>query len=108
MRGEYDVAVLQAFKEIEIAVRTAGSFAATDLGVPMMRRAFAVPGGTLTDAKEVAAEQQALSDLFAGAIGYCKNPQSHRNVLLEPGEAVELVMLASYLLRVVDSRKPIP
>lgn len=105
LRGDYDVAVFLAFKEVEIAVRTAGKFSSTDLGPPLMRSAFAVQGGPLTDASEVSAERQALSDLFAGAIGYCKNPQSHRNVNLQPSESVELIMLASYLLRVVDSRR---
>jgi len=104
LRGDHDVAVFQAFKEVEIAVRTVGKFDAIDLGPNLMRRAFAVPSGQLTDTNEISAEQQALSDLFAGAIGYCKNPQSHRNVSLESEEAVELIMLASYLLRIVDSR----
>lgn len=107
LRGDYDVAVFLAFKEVEIAVRTAGNFATSDLGPPLMRSAFSVQGGPLTDANEVSAERQALSDLFAGAIGYCKNPQSHRNVNLEPAESVELIMLASYLLRVIDSRSRI-
>ena len=40
LRGDYDMAVLQAFKEVEVAVRTAGKFAAEDVGVPLMRKAF--------------------------------------------------------------------
>lgn len=104
LRGDYDVAVFQAFKEVEVAVRNAGGFTPTDLGTALMRRAFAVPGGALTDPSAVTSEQQARSDMFAGAIGYCKNPQSHRTVPLEPAETVELIMFASYLLRIVDSR----
>jgi uncharacterized protein (TIGR02391 family) len=104
LRGDYDVAVFLAFKQVEIAVRTAGNFSSSDLGPPLMRSAFAVQGGPLANTSEVSAERQALSDFFAGAIGYCKNPQSHRNVNLEPSESVELIILASYLLRVVDSR----
>lgn len=58
LRGEYDTAVFQAFREVEIAVRKAGSFGAGDVGTELMRTAFrpvnrpdkpAVNPGPLTD-----------------------------------------------------------
>ena len=72
----------------------------------MMREAFKPSSGPLTDKSQNKGEQEALQHLFAGAIGYCKNPHSHRNTVIEdPAETVELLFLASLLLRIVDSRK---
>ena len=69
-----------------------------------MRRAFNKKDGPLTDPDAPKGEQEALSNLSAGAIGTCKNPHSHRNVMIGAAEAAELIVVASYLLRVVDSR----
>ena len=68
-----------------------------------MRKAFG-ERGPLTDASAHKAEQQALSDLFAGAIGSYKNPHSHRSVTIEASEAAEMIVLASHLLGIVDKR----
>ena len=89
LRGDYDTAVFQGFKEIEIAVRKAGGYADTDRGVDLMRRAFDVKTGKLTDLNQQKAEQEARSHLFAGAIGSYKNPGSHRDVDVTAEEAAE-------------------
>ena len=105
LRGDYDTAVFQAFKEVEVRVREAGRYGDTEFGTNLMRKAFRADG-PLADAEAPGAEQQAVSDLFAGAIGCYKNPNSHRNVTIEADEAAEMIVMASHLLGIVDKRSP--
>jgi uncharacterized protein (TIGR02391 family) len=105
MRGKFDVAAFQAMKAVEVAVREASGLPSDLHGVRLMREAFKPRSGPLADQAAEEGEQDAQSALFAGAIGSYKNPQSHRDVNLDdPVEALEIVMLANHLLRIVDSR----
>ena len=89
---------------MEVAVREASGI--NELGIPLMRRALKPEDGPLTDMTVERGERHARMDLFAGAIGSSKNPVSHRHVPLnEAAEVIEQIMLASHLLRIVDSRK---
>ena len=107
LRGEYDTAVFQAFKEVEVAVRSACGFAATDLGKDLMAKAFNTGNGPLADGSLPESERQAMQLLFMGAIGLFKNPSSHRHVQLsDPSEAAEIISFASLLMRIIDSRTP--
>jgi len=98
LRGDYDTAVFQAFREVEVLVRSASGYEDADLGVSLVRKAFEPGKGPLTDKDSVVAEQEALAHLFAGAIGSYKNPTSHISIAIEAVEAVEMLILASQLL----------
>ena len=105
LRGDYDIAILQAYKEVEVAVRDADGNT-EKYGTDLMRQAFDKDDGSLTDQNQPKPEREATAHLFAGAIGLYKNPHSHRNVPVTAEEAVEIIMFASHLLRIVDSRAP--
>jgi uncharacterized protein (TIGR02391 family) len=109
LRGDHDVAVFQAFKEVEVAVRKAanakgGAYANDVVGTTLMRLAFNPNSGELRDNNLVASEREAEGNLFSGAIGHAKNPGSHRDVMLSPEEAARLIVFASHLLGIVEQR----
>ena len=102
LRGDYDTAIFQAFKAVEVQVRKVGGYAKSDLGVNLMRKAFHPQTGKLTNSHSEPAEKEAMLSLFAGAIGLFKNPTSHRNIeTITPQEAADYIKVADCLLKMV-------
>jgi uncharacterized protein (TIGR02391 family) len=101
VRGDYDGAVFQAFKLVEVRVRALGQFNVSDTGMALMREAFHPERGALTDSASDKGERDGLQALFAGAMGTFKNPGSHRIVPWDSAEAAEAVYFANTLLRVL-------
>jgi uncharacterized protein (TIGR02391 family) len=105
IRGDHGPAVLQAFIEVEIAVRAAAGLQQELVGVALMRAAFNPDTGALADQETVKSEREGIMQLFAGAIGGFKNPLSHREVGLDASKgSAEMIVMASHLLRIVDDR----
>ncbi len=70
-----------------------------------MFKAFAL-GGPLSMPSDDKADCEAVSDLFAGALGRFRNPGAHTNrTFADVLEVMEELMLASRLLRIVDERR---
>jgi uncharacterized protein (TIGR02391 family) len=101
LRGDYDVAVVQAFKLVEVAVRAAAALPDELVGQKLMRAAYNPENGPLADMSTPASERQAVMELFSGAIGHGRNPPSHRDVVIARADAARLIGLASYLLTLV-------
>ena len=105
MRTGFDNAAFEAMKAVEIAVRDAAGYGPEKIGVNLIQDAFSQGKGPLADTTAPSAEQISRMNLFWGAIGSYKNPQSHRDVNLDdPLEALEIILLANHLLRIVDNR----
>lgn len=103
LRGDYSTAIFQAFKAVEMQVRKVGGYSKGDYGTDLMRKAFNPQTGKLSNTHSEQSEKQAMSDLFAGAIGLFRNPTSHRDIDgISPIEAADYIKLANCLLKMVD------
>ena len=106
IRREYQQAIFTAMLAIETSVREAGGYGHKVIGVALMNKAFG-DGGALRDPEADSAEENGIRNLFSGTIAAYKNPRSHRKVEMDDEiEVMEIIILASHLLYIVDSRDP--
>lgn len=101
--GETEAAVMIAMKEVEIRMRDAGELPAELVAVKLATAAFKPGEGPLHDPAAEGGEQEAAMSLFRGAMGIFRNPVAHRRVDYDdPVEAVEVILFADLLLRMID------
>lgn len=102
--GQYEKSVFAAFRHLEESVRAKTGQPASAIGVGLMSAAFSPKTGALKhpDAK-VDSEADALHQLMRGAIGWYKNPSSHRTVsYCDPQHAAQVLGFANLLLDLLD------
>ena len=105
-QSRFETAVFEAFKTLEVTIRSASRLGHDLVGVALASRAFHSEDGPLTDTTAERGERVALMNLMTGALGSYKNPASHRRVEISAEEARDMIILASHLLKIVQSRTP--
>lgn len=105
--GKAEIAVFAAMRQVEVRLRSLSGAGNDIIGVPLARYALHPDSGPLTDARLEGGEREAISHLFAGALGAFKNPTSHRVVDFDdPAVAADIILLADLLMRLLDDRDP--
>jgi uncharacterized protein (TIGR02391 family) len=102
-QGQFESAVLQAYKTIETRIREKIAAETEEYGVKLIRKAFNPETGPLTNYELPKAEREAFCNYIAGAFGFYKNPCSHRDVELDFMSAFDRIVVASDLLKVIES-----
>jgi uncharacterized protein (TIGR02391 family) len=111
IEGDFESVVFKSFKLLEESVREKAKLTANDYGKDLMIKAFKPQVGRLVcPSAETNAEQDSLLDMMKGAIGFYKNPKSHRTVVIDdPDKVIRIAVLAKLLLDALDeceSRPP--
>ena len=106
--GHYDTAVNEAFKALESSIRKKGlgqnGIGVTDNGVTLMRKAFDVNAGPLTDKAATPGRKERRRELFTGECGKLRNPVAHGDpTVTDPLVAVEEMIAVGMLKRIVDA-----
>ncbi len=101
--GDYDNAILNATKAIEVAVRKKSGLPDHLAGTAIMGQAFGSDNPKLLYST-VKSEQEGMRSLLCGIIGVYKNPQSHRFVGIEyKSECLGIMLMCSSLLYTIDN-----
>ena len=101
--GQYDDAVLVAMKLVETELRETSGLTADDVGIHLVSKALGKDGVLMLPRAKTIAEQEAVHQLFRGALGFFKNPLSHRFLdETDPHHTFLTLGFASILLTLIE------
>ncbi len=102
VRRKFESAVIEAYKCVEVLIRTKCGFSKDNYGVKLIRKAFDPQKGKLANMDLPISEREAMSNFVAGAFGVYRNPCSHREVDMEFLDAFEMIVIASNILKIAE------
>lgn len=103
--GEYESAVIQAFKAIETTTRAKIRAPNDMFGERLLKRAFNPDKGILTNYEIPRSERTAFLNYITGAFSYYRNSSTHRDIELDFVSAFDRIAVASDLLKaIVDAQ----
>ncbi|MDD2368138.1 MAG: TIGR02391 family protein [Sulfuricurvum sp.] len=100
--GEFDSAVMQAFKAIEVITREKIGTSSDMFGERLLKKAFNPDDGILTNHKLPKSERSALLNYITGAFSFYRNSSSHRDIELDFVAAFDRIAVASDLLKIIE------
>jgi uncharacterized protein (TIGR02391 family) len=102
-QGDYDNAIFNATKAIEVAVRSKAKLPDDLVGASLIARAFK-PDSPILTYSAIGAEQEGMMSLLRGIIQVYKNPQSHRHIgAQDKSECLGILLMCSSLLYTIDT-----
>ena len=101
-KGEYESAVIQAFKAIETTTRAKIGAPNDMFGERLLKKAFNPDEGVLTNYKIPKAERFAFLNYITGAFSYYRNSSTHRDIELDFVSAFDRIAVASDLLKAIE------
>jgi len=101
--GKFQEAIFAAMLAIEVRVTSLANLDKPLVGVDLMNHAFN-DAGPLCDTEAHSSENAGIRSLFAGTFAAFRNPNAHRHIdYSDSRETMELLMLCSLLMRILDS-----
>ena len=100
--GEFDSAVMQAFKAIEVVTREKIGAPNDMFGERLLKKAFNADDGKLTNMSLPKSERCAFLSYITGAFSFYRNSSAHRDLDLDFVSTFDRIAVASDLIKAIE------